>query len=153
VVEARKSEIQQYATAEKVKLSDAVNAEATRVDTAYGDAIAAVDSSLTGARNQITEGRDAKIQSTREAADSGLQNLYQTISAKQQILRGAAEKATAATTFGNDEAQRAINTSRVQAADAVTIGGRKAAELASHERGDQSGREATRWPASSSATS
>jgi hypothetical protein len=143
VVKARKGEIQQYADAEKVKLGEASNAEATRVDTAYDDAIAAVDTNLTGARNQITERRDAKIQSSREAAESGLRNLYQTITAKQQALHTAAgEKATAATTFGNDEAQRATNSSRVQAADAVATGGRKAAELASHDRGDLSGREA-----------
>ncbi|MET8851726.1 EndoU domain-containing protein [Amycolatopsis sp. NPDC004625] len=141
--EARKREIRRYADAEKLKLTDAVDAEARGVDSAYADAITAVGTSLTDARNAVTGQRDAKIQSAREAADNGLRTLDDTVAAKQRALRDAAgENATAATAFGTEEAQRAVNTARVLAADAVAVGARKAAELAPHKRGDLSSREA-----------
>ncbi|WP_033261803.1 EndoU domain-containing protein [Amycolatopsis vancoresmycina] len=141
--EARKREIRRYADAEKLKLTDAVDADARGVDTAYADAIAAVGRSFTDARDAITGQRDAKIQSARETADNGLRALDDTVAAKQRALRDAAgENATAATGFGTEEAQRAVNTSRVLAADAVAAGGRKAAELAPRKRGDLSSREA-----------
>ena len=141
--EATKSEIRTAAEAKKQELHAGIEAQATRVDGAYGTAISDVQGALERERSEILGKRDAELQSTREAADTAKKALFDSVAQKQAALRKSGDgKVAAANEVGETAAKRATGETRVQAANAVSIGEQKAGEWSSHKRGGEIARTA-----------
>ncbi|HSD85247.1 MAG TPA: DUF4157 domain-containing protein, partial [Anaerolineae bacterium] len=123
------------AEAQKQSTQQAIEAEATRLEQIYTQTLQQVQQSAESARTEITTQRDNQIQATTTAAETELANLQQTVTQKQMAVQQAAEsRATAATAAGEQEAQRAINSSNQKAGRARALGESKAAQYSNSER-------------------
>jgi hypothetical protein len=134
---SRKQRISDGATREKQKIGQFVEAEAIRLEGIYDDTVKAIRNGLANARTEIEANKNSKIESTRTAAQTELDRLNTIERDKKAAMeRVGKEKAGAATTMGDREAQRAIDGSQTRADRAQQIKREKISQLRTVKDGE-----------------
>jgi hypothetical protein len=122
------------AQTEQMALLQAIEAETARLQTMYAGAREHVQITADSARAELETHRTTQIESINLAAETQLINLPLLVEQKKnELLQNGEQKAVAAETFGQTEAQRATAGCTTKAAAARQLGEDKATQYSSYD--------------------